>query len=152
MAKLDRVSNNVEQAANRPRTDALGRVLITTYLILAIAATLRASYQIISKFDEAPVAYSLSLLSGMVYIVATVALERRHGAWRIVAWVALGFELAGVLIVGSLGIILPDLFQHSSVWLWFGRDYLFIPLVLPVIGMIWLARDGKRQRAAQVRP
>lgn len=145
-AKLDRVTHD-EQPPDRPRTDALGRVLITVYLILALAATLRASYQIVSKFDEAPLAYSLSLVSGFVYIVATVALERRHGAWRVVAWVALWFELSGVLIVGFLGLLLPDLFQHSSVWLWFGRDYLFVPLVLPVLGMIWLRRDGQRLRA-----
>ena len=49
-----------------PRTAGLGRVLITVYLILALAATLRAVYQLISKFDEAPLAYSLSLLSGVV--------------------------------------------------------------------------------------
>ena len=32
-----------------PRTDGLGRVLITVYLILALAATLRAVYQIVAK-------------------------------------------------------------------------------------------------------
>ena len=35
----------------------LGRVLIAVYMILAIAATFRSVYQILSKFDEAPLAY-----------------------------------------------------------------------------------------------
>lgn len=127
----------------------LGRVLITVYLILALAATFRAVYQLISKFDEAPLAYSLSLLSGLVYIVATVALLKRGQGrvWRTVAWCALGFELAGVLIVGALSLILPDLFAHDSVWSYFGRGYLFVPLVLPALGMIWLRQDAANANA-----
>ncbi len=130
-----------ESALEQPRTSGLGRVLITVYLILALAATLRAVYQIIAKFDEAPLAYTLSLVSGLVYILATLALLKRTGGWRIVAWVALTFELAGVLIVGTLSLTLPELFAHDSVWSFFGSGYLFVPLVLPILGMIWLRRD-----------
>ncbi|MFY9677228.1 MAG: hypothetical protein WAK06_01465, partial [Glutamicibacter protophormiae] len=36
------------------RTTGLGRVIIAVYGILALAATVRAVYQIVSKFDEAP--------------------------------------------------------------------------------------------------
>ncbi len=127
-------------------TTALGRVLITVYLILALAATLRAIYQIISKFEEAPLAYTLSLISGIVYIVATIALLKRSGLWRKVAWAALSFELAGVLIVGMLSLTMPEHFAHDSVWSKFGSGYFFIPLVLPVLGMIWLRQDGHRVR------
>lgn len=117
------------------------------YLVLALAATLRAVYQIVSKFEEAPLAYSLSLVSGLVYIVATVALLKREGAWRTVAWIALAFELAGVLVVGTLSLTMPALFAHDSVWSYFGSGYLFVPLALPVVGMIWL-RTERRERAA----
>ncbi len=120
------------------RTDVLGRVLIVTYLILAIAATMRAIYQLVSKFDEAPLAYSLSALSGVVYIVATVALINRRGIWRGAAWAALAFEFVGVLAVGALSFAMPEHFAHPSVWSHFGQGYLFIPLVLPVLGMLWL--------------
>lgn len=133
---------NQAMTSAEPRTSGLGRVLITVYLVLALAATLRAIYQIISKFDEAPLAYSLSLVSGLVYIVATVALLKRTGAWRVVAWVALIFEFVGVLVVGTLSILLPAMFAHDSVWSYFGSGYLFVPLVLPVLGMIWLRRDA----------
>lgn len=133
--------------APKPRTDGLGLVLITVYLILALAATMRAIFQIVAKFDEAPLAYSLSLLSGIVYIVATIALIRRRGVWRTVAWAALIFEFAGVIIVGALSFLAPELFAHDSVWSHFGSGYLFIPLVLPVLGMIWLRRDRARTQA-----
>jgi hypothetical protein len=32
-----------------------------------------------------------------------------------------------------------------SVWYWFGLDYLFVPLVLPVLGLNFLRRT-RRQR------
>ena len=130
-----------------PRTDGLGRVLITVYLILALAATLRAVYQIVAKFDEAPLAYSLSLVSGVVYIVATISLVRRTGVWRTVGISALLFELAGVLIVGTLSLTHPELFDHPSVWSWYGAGYGWVPLVLPILGLIWLLRSDTSGRA-----
>lgn len=116
---------------------------MAVYIVLALAATFRSIYQIIAKFDEAPLAYSLSALSGAVYIVATIALIKRRGVWRTIAWGALIFELCGVLVVGLLSIVEPQLFGHPSVWSFFGSGYLFIPLVLPVLGLIWLRSTGR---------
>ena len=121
----------------------IGRVLIAVYAILALAALGRSVFQIGTKFDTAPVSYSLSALAAVVYVLATIALLVNHDAWRIVAWVTLVFELAGVLIVGTLSLIDPTLFPHDSVWSVYGRGYLFIPLVLPVLGMIWLRKTGR---------
>lgn len=142
----------VSAVTTEPRTSGLGRVLITVYLVLALAATFRAVYQIIAKFDEAPLAYSLSLASGLVYIVATFALIKRVGVWRKIAWIALIFEFVGVLVVGTLSLTHPELFDHPSVWSLYGNGYLFIPLVLPVVGMVWLRADAREQRAAELTP
>lgn len=129
------------QVARSDRMTGLGRTLIMVYLVLALAATFRSFYQIATKFDEAPVAYLLSAVAGVVYIVATVALIKRRGVWRIIAWVALSFELVGVLVVGTLSIAVPELFAHPSVWSWYGSGYVFIPLVLPALGLLWLWRS-----------
>ena len=122
------------------RAVGVGRVLIVVYAILALAATARSLYQIVKAFDEAPVAYSLSALAGVVYILATVALIKRGDVWYRVAWVTLVFELVGVLTVGTLSLAVPALFAHASVWSYYGSGYVFIPLVLPVLGMLWLYR------------
>ncbi len=125
----------------------IGRVLVIVYAIMALAATGRSVVQIIERFDEAPLAYSLSAASAVVYILATAALVFAGSrAWYIVAWVAIVFELAGVLIVGTLSYLIPDVFGHPSVWSYFGgigpdgyMGYLFVPLVLPFFGLWWLA-------------
>ena len=122
------------------RAVGVGRVLIAVYAVLALAATARSIYQLASKFDQAPVAYLLSGLAGIVYIVATVALLGKGPVWYRVAWITISFELVGVLAVGILSLVDAELFPADTVWSYFGRGYVFIPLVLPVLGMLWLYR------------
>lgn len=133
------------------RMTGIGRVLVIVYAVMALAATGRSFVQIVRRFDEAPLAYTLSAAAAVVYILATLALvlAKRRG-WYAVAWIAIVFELTGVLIVGALSLLAPDLFQHETVWSLFGRGYLFIPLVLPIFGLWWLrthrpaAADARR--------
>lgn len=122
-----------------PRMTGVGRVLVIVYAVMALAATGRSVVQIIRRFDEAPLAYTLSAVAAVVYLLATLALvlAGRRG-WYAVAWVAIVFELTGVVVVGSLSLLMPELFQHETVWSLFGIGYLFIPLVLPVFGIWWL--------------
>jgi hypothetical protein len=126
------------------RRRGLGRILIAVYAVLALAALGRSVFQIATKFDQAPLAYLLSALAAVVYVVVTVALLVHSPRWSGVAWVALVFELLGVLVVGTLSLIDPALFPHDTVWSVYGRGYLFIPLVLPILGIIWLARTNRR--------
>src|SRR4029453_3048019 len=56
-----------------PKTNSgAGRVLVAVYGIFALAATARASVQLLTKFEQAPLAYLLSALAGLIYIVATI--------------------------------------------------------------------------------
>ncbi|NYD65785.1 hypothetical protein [Agromyces atrinae] len=127
-------------ARPKRRISGIGQVLIAVYAILAVGATGRSAVQVIFKFDEAPVAYSLSAVAAVVYIIATIALVARGVIWYRVAWATIVFEFVGVLTVGVLSLTVPEFFAHESVWSYFGRGYVFIPLVLPVLGMWWLAK------------
>lgn len=120
------------------RAVGVGRLLIAVYGILALGATARSFVQIVERFEEAPLAYSLSAVSAVVYLVATIALIAPGQAWYLVAWITICFELAGVLIVGTLSLTHPELFAHASVWSLFGQGYLFVPLVIPILGLTWL--------------
>lgn len=123
-----------------PTNQGFGRVLVVIYAIFAIGATSRSVIQIASRFDEAPVAYSLSAFAAVVYIVATVALARGNKTSRKVAYVAIGIEMAGVLIVGAVSLLIPEAFPRATVWSTFGSGYLFIPLILPPVALWWLRR------------
>jgi hypothetical protein len=111
---------------------------VAVYGIFALAATARASVQLLTKFDQAPLAYLLSALSGVVYVVATITLARGTRASRRVALVAIIIELIGVISVGTLSIVDPEAFPRATVWSWYGIGYGFVPLVLPIFGLAWL--------------
>lgn len=132
--------------STRPLSSGVGRVLVAVYAILAIAATGRSVFQIIDRFDEAPIAFSLSAVAAVVYLVATLALAL---GWRRTALLTICFELAGVLVIGTISIFWPgtlgletvDPFgREATVWSAYGAGYLFVPLALPVLGLIFLNR------------
>lgn len=117
-----------------------GRILVFVYGVLAFAATGRASFELTTKFGEAPLPYALSILAAIVYVVATWALASGR---RQVALPAVTFELVGVLAVGAASIW-TDAFPQASVWSDFGVGYGYVPLVLPFAGLWWLLRGAGR--------
>jgi cytochrome bd-type quinol oxidase subunit 2 len=130
----------VPETDARPTNQGPGRVLIAVYILFVIAASSRAGYQIATRFDEAPVAYLLSALAAVIYILATVGLARGGSAGRRTALVCCTVELVGVLVVGFLSLFDRELFPDDTVWSGFGQGYGYIPLVLPVLGLLWLRR------------
>jgi hypothetical protein len=116
-----------------------GRALVAVYAVFAVAATGRAAYQLLTKAGEAPVAYALSAVAAAIYAVAAVALARPGRLAHAVASVAVGTELAGVLLVGTVSLVRPDWFPDDTVWSRYGLGYGLVPLVLPLLGAWWLA-------------
>jgi hypothetical protein len=118
------------------------QVLVACYAVFAVAAGARSLVQITTRFDEAPLAYSLSLVAAVIYLVATLAFRRTSEGAHRVALVALGIEAVGVLAVGTLSLVRPAWFPDQTVWSDYGIGYLFIPLVLPFVGLWWLRRHA----------
>ena len=121
-----------------------GRLLIAVYALFALAASARAGVQIATKFGHAPVAYSLSAFAGVVYILATVTLAVGTPAARRIAVLSCSVELVGVLVVGTWSVADPATFPDATVWSGYGSGYGFVPLVLPVFGLLWLRRWATR--------
>jgi hypothetical protein len=119
-----------------------GRILILVYGVFALAATSRAGVQIATKFDEARLAYILSAVAAVIYCAATFALARATKVSRLVATVAILVELVGVVSIGAFSYAVPDDFPDATVWSHFGQGYGFVPLVLPVLGLLWLRRTS----------
>ena len=134
--------------ASRPDSTRTGpgRLLIAVYALFALAASARAAVQIATKFGHAPVAYSLSAFAGVVYILATVTLAVGTQAARRIAVISCSVELAGVLVVGTWSVADPATFPDATVWSGYGSGYGFVPLILPVFGLLWLRRWTTRAR------
>jgi hypothetical protein len=117
-----------------------GRLLIAVYAIFALSATARSGVQLVTKFDEAPLAYLLSAFAAVIYIVATIGLARGSRTSRRVATISITTELIGVLAIGTFSLLDKDAFPHATVWSVYGRGYGFVPLVLPILGLLWIRR------------
>lgn len=129
-----------------------GRVILALYLVFVIGTVSRSAAQILTRFEQAPLAYSLSAVAAAVYVVALVSLSLPgRTAWW-VSVVALSIELAGVLVVGTWSLLAPEMFPDSTVWSGYGIGYLLVPLVLPAAGLWWLlsARGARAQDGAEV--
>jgi hypothetical protein len=135
-----------EPAAPQPYSTRTGpgRLLVAVYALFALSASARAGVQIATKFSHAPVAYSLSAFAGVVYIIATVTLAAGSPAARRIAVISCSVELAGVLAVGTWSLADPATFPDATVWSGYGIGYGFVPLVLPVFGLLWLRRWARR--------
>jgi hypothetical protein len=134
-----------------PARSDVARLLPAVYAIFALAATGRGAVQLATHASEAPVAYALSALAGLVYIAGFIALWRAHSRhWvRQIATALCLVELAGVIGVGLFSILAPKDFPDDTVWSRFGSGYGFIPLVLPVAALWWLRTEEHRAKARQ---
>ena len=140
-----------EPAASPPDSTRTGpgRVLIAVYALFALSASARAAVQIATKFSHAPVAYLLSALAAVIYILATVTFAVGSPAARRIAVLSCSVELVGVLAVGTWSLADRATFPDATVWSGYGSGYGFVPLVLPVLGLLWLRHWSKRARTQE---
>jgi hypothetical protein len=121
-----------------------GRLLVAVYGLFALSASARAGVQIATKFGHAPVAYLLSAFAAVVYILATVTLGVGSPTARRIAIASCSVEFVGVLAVGTWSLVDPATFPDATVWSGYGSGYGFVPLVLPVFGLLWLRYWARR--------
>jgi hypothetical protein len=134
---------NPDNRGKRETGKGVGRVLVAVYAVFALSATARAGVQLATKYHEAPLAYLLSAFAGGVYILATVGLAGRGPGFRTLAWASVLVEMTGVLVVGTLSDAAPADFPEATVWSGYGAGYGWVPLVLPIFGLLWLRHTGR---------
>ena len=82
-----------------------------------------------------------------VYAVFALAATARAGVQ-----IATRFDEAPVayllsaFVVGTVSLAMPEAFPVETVWSGFGRGYGFVPLLLPVLGLLWLRRSAGDER------
>ena len=61
-----------------------------------------------------------------------------------IAVVSCSIELIGVITVGTYSLADSAAFPDATVWSTYGIGYGCVPLVLPVLGLLWLRRVAPR--------
>lgn len=127
-------------------------VLVALYGIFILAAGARSAVQISTKFHTAPLAYVLSAVAACTYVAGLIAIRRAAAGKPAMARVTLWLELAGVVVIGTLSWVHRSWFPDATVWSDYGgpfkmpdgswnAGYAFVPAVLPLLGIWWLARQ-----------
>jgi hypothetical protein len=142
-----RPPEGIDDSIRAPGTSAATRggadALAFFYGLWAVAALSRAGYQYLVRRPDDFTPTHISLFVGALYVLIIIALRRRspHAWWS--ALLLLWVELLGVLLVGTIDVLWQP-FPYSSVWSAYGAGYLFMPLVLPLAGLVWLVRRETR--------
>ncbi|WKD35559.1 hypothetical protein [Streptomyces xanthophaeus] len=142
MPDSDTTSATGATATGRKRlVSGPGLLLVWLYGVMVVGAVSRSAFQISTEFDRAPLAYALSAVAALAYAFITYSLVRGGETARKAALICCAAELAGVLAVGTWTVVRPESFPDTTVWSQFGMGYLFIPVILPITGMLWLRRS-----------
>lgn len=128
----------MSEAGNEEHASGGHQVLLALYALFALAAGARSLVQLATKADEAPLAYSLSLLAALTYAVGYVAIKRAAEGRPRLAIATLWLEICGVVTVGTASLLEPEHFPDATVWSDYGIGYGFVPLVLPIAALLWL--------------
>ncbi|MEN9935011.1 MAG: hypothetical protein RLZZ387_1590 [Chloroflexota bacterium] len=133
-------SSDSGRPAARGGTDALAFF----YGLWAVAALSRALYQYLVRRPPDLTPTHISLFVGALYVLIILGLRRRspRAWWATLALLAV--ELAGVLVVGTIDVLWRP-FPYSSVWSGYGAGYLYMPLILPLGGALYLLRKETRR-------
>ncbi|MFZ9858474.1 MAG: hypothetical protein ACO3F2_09125 [Roseiflexaceae bacterium] len=110
------------------------RGLALLYLFWAIALCSRAIWQYMSRNGDLTPTH-LSLFAGIIYLAIVV------WAWygqRQLLIIGLVIELIGVISISIIEYFWP--LPYASAWSGFGAGYVFMPIILPILGLIHLHR------------
>jgi hypothetical protein len=129
------------------------RVLLLAYSFFTVAAGARSGVQLATRFDQAPLAYGLSALAAVVYAAGAVVFALVGRTPRLRLWVIrlCTLELAGVVVIGASSVAFPAAYPDATVWSGFGSGYAFVPLALPVLGLLWARRSSPASPVSRVR-
>ncbi len=122
-----------------------GRLVMVLYWVFGVWTTSVAIFDLFKLGDRALGPSLVALVAGIVYLIAAVGITHNGRRMRAVGWAAVIIEMAGPVIVGLLGLGQPDISEGRSAWADFGADCWYLPLVIPVIGLIWLWRSNPRR-------
>lgn len=132
-------------ADTRTRSLGLGRVVMAVFWIFGVWTTVQGIIDLVHVGDGLLGSSIVAVLAGVVYLVAALGITHNGRRMRIIGWAAMLVSTIGPIVVGLLGLGLPELSRMRSPWGAFGAHYWFIPLVLPLIGLVWLWWSNPRR-------
>lgn len=135
----------------RPATDNRGASHGGGRLVMAVFWVVTAYFTYTSVADffnnqDAPIGPRIvSVLAALGYVLSAISITHNGRRMRIIGQTALTLELAGALTTGLIGLGVADIGAIRNIWANFGAEYFYIPLILPIIGLVWMWATNPRR-------
>lgn len=129
----------------RPPSLGLGRIIIAMFWLLGAWILVMAILDLFQAQGQAWGPRIVALLAGIDYLVAATALTHNGRRMRLVGWVTISLSIAIPIILWVASLGLDELNSARSAWTGFGADFFYLPLVVSIIGLIWMWRSNPRR-------
>ncbi len=133
-------------ADNRPPALGLGRLVMVLYWLFGAWVCIESVIELFNREPGQAIGPALgSLLAGMVHLLAAVAISHNGRRMRMVGWTCVIIGLWAPIVVGVVGWGIPEVTAQKSARGSFGEDYLFLPVVVNIVGLVWLWWSNPRR-------
>lgn len=123
----------------------LGRIVMALFWFFGVITTIPAVVSLIRDQQDPLGPRLVAVLAGIVYLLAAIGITHNGHRMRLLAWGSMAAALVGPLVVGLLGLGMARSSPVVSAWADFGAFYWYFPLLLPLIGLVWLWRSDPRR-------
>lgn len=130
---------------DRPPSLGLGRIVMALFWAVGLWITVVAIIDLFNHEDGPWGPSIVALLAGVVYLLAALGLTHNGRRMRILGWTCIGMSIGAPLVLGVAGLGLPELSAARSAWTECGRDFHFFPLLISIIGVVWMWMSNPRR-------
>ena len=129
----------------RPPSLGLGRIIIALFWLLGAWILVTAILDLFHAQGQPWGPRIVALLAGIDYLIAATALTHNGRRMRLVGWVTISLSIAIPIILWVASLGLDELNSARSAWTGFGVDFYYLPLIVSIIGLIWMWRSNPRR-------
>lgn len=130
---------------DRPRALGLGRLVMLAFWGIAVWTSSVAVVDLLDHREASWWPHVLALLAGIVYLLAAIALTHNGRRMRILGWACIGATIMVPILVGISGLVRAYPSGPRSLWVAFGSDFFYLPLLVSVIGAAWMWYSNPRR-------
>ncbi len=130
---------------DRPPALGLGRIVMALFWALGAWTTIQAVVDLFGHRDGPWGPEIVALLAGLVYLLAAAGLTHNGRRMRMIGWASIGTSIGAPLVLWLAGFGLPELSAARSAWTRLGVDFYYLPLVVSLIGAVWMWMSNPRR-------
>jgi hypothetical protein len=144
----DATHDNGGARDKRPPSLGLGRIIIALFWVLGVWIFATAIIDLFHGQGKPWGPQLVALLAGIDYLVAATALTHNGKRMRMVGWVSISLSIGIPLVLWVASLGLDELNSARSAWTAMGADFYYLPLVVSLIGIVWMWRSNPRRIVA----